>query len=69
MIAAACVLFSYTNNTISSLHHEAVQPGNSHPNARINDAAGVLLAGFFPTIFSVQRISHFGQSPPPQPHR
>ena len=59
LIAAACVLFSYTNNTIFSLHHEAVHH-NFHPNARINDAAGVLLAGFFPTIFSVQRISHFG---------
>lgn len=59
LIAAACVLFSYTNNTIFSLHHEAVHH-NFHPNARINDAAGVVLAGFFPTIFSVQRISHFG---------
>ena len=59
LIAVACVLFSYTNNTIFSLHHEAVHR-NFHPNPRINDAAGVLLAGFFPTIFSVQRISHFG---------
>lgn len=58
-IAPACVLFSYTNNTIFSLHHEAVHR-IFHPNPRINDVAGILLAGFFPTIFSVQRISHFG---------
>jgi fatty acid desaturase len=58
-VAAACVLFSYANNTIFSLHHEAVHH-NFHPDPRLNDAAGVLLAGFFPTIFSAQRISHFG---------
>ena len=32
----------------------------SHPNRRINDGAGVLFAAFFPTSFSIQRISHFG---------
>jgi fatty acid desaturase len=58
-IGLACVLFSYSNNTIFSLQHEAVHH-NFHPDARINDAAGVLLAAWFPTIFSVQRISHFG---------
>ena len=48
---AAAVVFSYTNNTLFSLHHEAVH-GVFNPNRRINHAAGVLLAGFFPTIFS-----------------
>ena len=58
-ILAAAVVFSYTNNTIFSLHHEAVH-GLFHPDPKVNDAAGVLLAGFFPTIFSIQRISHLG---------
>ena len=56
---AAAVVFSYTNNTLFSLHHEAVH-GVFNPHRRINHAAGVLLAGFFPTIFSIQRISHIG---------
>jgi len=34
--------------------------GLFHPDRRINDGAGVLFAAFFPTIFSIQRISHFG---------
>ncbi|MEZ5721980.1 MAG: fatty acid desaturase [Paracoccaceae bacterium] len=50
---------SFTNNTVFSLQHEAVH-GHFHPNVRVNDAAGVLFAGFFPTIFAVQRISHLG---------
>lgn len=59
VVALAAVLFSYSNNTIFSLHHEAVHRLFS-PHPRLNDAAGVCLAGFFPTIFSVQRISHLG---------
>ncbi|BCO27508.1 hypothetical protein MIZ03_2396 [Rhodoferax lithotrophicus] len=55
----AAVVFSYTNNTLFSLHHEAAHRV-FHPNPRVNDVAGVLLAGFFPTIFSIQRISHLG---------
>ncbi|MEQ1669496.1 MAG: fatty acid desaturase [Hyphomicrobium sp.] len=58
-VAIAAVIFSFTNNTIFSLHHEAVH-GAFHPNDRLNEAAGTLFAAFFPTIFSVQRISHFG---------
>jgi len=52
-------VFSYTNNTIFSLHHEAAHE-TFHPNPKLNDAAGVLFAAFFPTIFSIQRISHLG---------
>ena len=58
-IAAAASIFSFTNNTIFALHHEAVHRA-FHRNARINEAAGVLLAAFFPTIFRVQRVSHLG---------
>lgn len=56
---AAAVLFSYTNNTLFSLHHEAVH-GVFHPTPWVNEAAGVLLAASFPTIFAVQRVSHQG---------
>jgi len=31
-----------------------------HSNRRVNEAAGVLFAAFFPTIFQIQRISHLG---------
>lgn len=58
-IALAAFVFSFTNNTIFALHHEAVH-GSFHPNRRVNDAAGVVFAAFFPTIFSIQRISHLG---------
>lgn len=59
IVALAAFVFSLSNNTVFSLHHEAVH-GCFHPNRRINEAAGTLFSAFFPTIFSVQRISHFG---------
>lgn len=58
-VGLAAMAFSFTNNTIFALHHEAVH-GVFHPSRRINEAAGALFAAFFPTIFSVQRISHLG---------
>ena len=58
-VALAAFGFSFTNNTVFSLQHEAVH-GHFHPNRRVNDDAGVLFAAFFPTIFAVQRISHLG---------
>lgn len=58
-VGLAAFVFSFVNNTIFSLHHEAVHRV-FHPDPRLNDAAGVLFAAFFPTIFSVQRVSHFG---------
>ncbi len=58
-VALAAVAFSFTNNTVFSLQHEAVH-GHFHPNRRVNEIAGVLFAAFFPTIFAVQRISHLG---------
>lgn len=47
---AAAVVFSYTNNTLFSLHHEAVH-GVFNPNRRINHAAGYCLQAFFPPSF------------------
>ena len=59
VVALAAFAFSFTNNTVFSLHHEAVHRC-FHPDIRINEGAGVLFAAFFPTIFQIQRISHFG---------
>ena len=59
MVVAAAIVFSFANNTIFSLLHECVH-GMFHPRRRINDAAGVLFAAFFPTAFTIQRVSHFG---------
>jgi fatty acid desaturase len=56
---AAAIAFSYVNNTIFSLLHDAVH-GNFHPNRTINEAAGRLLAAFFPTGLGFQRICHLG---------
>jgi fatty acid desaturase len=59
MVIAAAMVFSFANNTVFSLMHECVH-GVFHPSRRVNDAAGVVFAGFFPTAFEIQRISHFG---------
>jgi len=53
------IVFSYVNNTVFSLLHEAVH-GIFHPNRLINEWAGRLLAAFFPTGFTMQRIAHLG---------
>ncbi|MBI4867131.1 MAG: fatty acid desaturase [Candidatus Wallbacteria bacterium] len=58
-IALAALVFSFFNNTIFSLLHECVH-GQFHPDRRVNHAAGVLFAAFFPTAFTIQRVSHFG---------
>jgi fatty acid desaturase len=58
LLGAACV-FSFANNTIFSLLHECVH-GSFHPNRHVNESAGVLFAAFFPTAFTIQRVSHFG---------
>lgn len=58
-MALAALAFSFTNNTIFSLHHEAVH-GIFHSDRRVNEAAGIVCAAFFPTIFAVQRVSHLG---------
>jgi fatty acid desaturase len=53
----AAVAFSFFNNTLFSLMHEAVH-GVFHPNPTINGCAGRLSAAFFPTAFSLQRAFH-----------
>lgn len=57
LMLAAAIAFSFVNNTIFSLLHEAVH-GIFHPNRRVNLWAGRLAAAFFPTSFSVQRAFH-----------
>jgi fatty acid desaturase len=56
---AAVVAFSYVNNTIFSLLHEAVH-GIFHPRRAVNDACGRVTAAFFPTGFTFQRVCHLG---------
>ena len=56
---AAIVAFSFVNNTIFSLLHEAVH-GVFHKNRTVNEWAGRVLAAFFPTGFCYQRIAHLG---------
>ncbi len=53
------IAFSYINNTIFSLLHEAVHR-ILHPNRKINDFFGMLCASFFPTGFIFQRAFHLG---------
>jgi fatty acid desaturase len=58
-VVVAALIFSFTNNTIFALHHEAVHR-NFHPVPWVNEAGGWLFAAWFPTSFAVQRISHLG---------
>ena len=55
----AALAFSYVNNTIFALLHEAVH-GHLHPNRRVNEAVGRAMAAFFPTSLAFQRVCHFG---------
>ncbi len=59
VVLAAAWGFSYVNNTSFSLLHEAVH-GIFHPNRRLNDWAGRILAATFPTGFQFQRQCHMG---------
>ena len=49
--------FSYVNNTVFSLLHEATH-GVLHPSRRVNDWLGRLAAAFFPTSYTLQRTFH-----------
>jgi fatty acid desaturase len=55
----AAFAFSYVNNTIFSLLHEAVH-GIFHKRRGVNDAFGRLTAAFFPTGYTFQRVCHLG---------
>ena len=55
----ACLGFALVNNTIFSLLHESVH-GVFHANRSLNEAFGRISAAFFPTGFTIQRVSHLG---------
>lgn len=57
--ALAVLVFAFINNTLFSLLHEAVH-GIFHNNLALNEWARRILAGFFPTGFTLQRIAHLG---------
>jgi fatty acid desaturase len=56
---AGAMAFSYVNNTLFSLLHEAVH-GVFHRSPRVNALFGRWLAAFFPTAFTLQRFFHLG---------
>lgn len=58
-ILLAVFIFAFINNTVFSLLHEAVH-GIFHSNLTVNEWAGRILAAFFPTGFTLQRIAHLG---------
>lgn len=55
----AVIVFAFVNNTVFSLLHESVH-GIFHKNLTVNEWAGRILAAFFPTGFTMQRIAHLG---------
>jgi len=59
VLVGAAVAFSFLNNTLFSLLHEAVH-GVFAKNQRLNDWGGRYLAAFFPTGFGFQRVCHLG---------
>ncbi len=56
---AGAIAFSYINNTVFALLHEAVH-GVFHRSAAWNTFFGRWLAAFFPTAFTLQRFFHLG---------
>lgn len=58
-ILLAAIVFSFVNNTIFSLLHEAVH-GLVHSQRRTNETLGTVCAAFFPTSLSFQRVCHLG---------
>lgn len=57
VVLAAAIVFSFVNNTVFSLLHEATH-GTLHSNQRVNDWMGRMAAAFFPTSYSIQRAFH-----------
>ncbi len=53
----AAGVFSFVNNTVFSLLHEATH-GVLHPRRKVNDALGRVAATLFPTSFTMQRAFH-----------
>jgi len=56
-VACSAVAFSFFNNTLFSLLHEATH-GIAHRRQRVNDWMGRAAAVFFPTSYSTQRAFH-----------
>ena len=56
-LVLAAIAFSYVNNTVFSLLHEATH-GIFHPNQRVNVWAGRIAAAYFPTSYTLQRSFH-----------
>jgi fatty acid desaturase len=57
VIAVAAIVFSFVNNTLFSLLHEATH-GILHARRWANDWLGRYAAAFFPTSYSMQRAFH-----------
>ena len=54
---AAALIFSYVNNTLFSLLHEAVHR-KFHAVPRLNEVGGRIASAFFPTALELQRAFH-----------
>ena len=59
LVALLCLGFSLLMNSVYSVIHEA-EHGMLFPNRRANEAAGVLMALFFPAPFHLLRQGHIG---------
>ena len=58
-LVAGALAFSFVNNTVFALLHEAVH-GLLLPDRRANEATGLVLAAFFPTSLLFHRTCHLG---------
>lgn len=59
VLLMSAIAFSFLNNTVFSLLHEAVH-GVLHPSPAVNRWLGRWLAAFFPTGLGFQRAMHLG---------
>jgi fatty acid desaturase len=59
VVLLAAIVFSFVNNTIFSLLHEAVHD-LFHVGREVNEFFGTVCAAFFPTSLSFQRVCHLG---------
>lgn len=57
LVVPTAAVFALAGNTAYALMHEAVHR-HFHASSKINEWAGRLLAGFFPTAFCLQRVFH-----------
>ena len=57
VLAGCALIFSYLNNTIFALLHEA-EHKILHPNEAVNEWVGRVLGAFFPTSLTFHRVAH-----------